>query len=59
MSFALDKYHGKVMGVCAGLSRWSNVDVTLIRVTAVALTLLGLGSTILVYLAIALIADAR
>ncbi|MBB5684237.1 PspC domain-containing protein [Sphingobium boeckii] len=56
--FALDKSHGKIMGVCSGLARWMNVDVTIVRIVAVALTLLGFGSTILVYLAIGLIANA-
>ena len=58
-TFALDKSRGKLMGVCAGRARWANIDVTLVRVAAVALTLVGVGSTILVYLVIALIAEAR
>ena len=57
--FALDKSNAKIMGVCSGLARWMNVDLTLIRILAVALTLLGVGSTIILYLIVGLIAEAR
>lgn len=57
--FALDKSNAKIMGVCAGLARWMNVDVTIIRILAVALTLLGVGSTIILYLIVGLVAQAR
>lgn len=57
--FALDKSHARIMGVCSGLARWMNVDVTIIRILAVALTLLGVGSTIILYLIVGLIAEAR
>lgn len=42
-SFTLDRRHGKIMGVCAGLSNRSGIDVTLIRVAVVLLTLCALG----------------
>ena len=47
-SFALDRSNGKLMGVCSGIARYFGID---------AGTLLGFGSFILIYLAIALIAD--
>lgn len=56
-TFRLDKANGKFMGVCSGLARYFGVDVTLMRVVWVLATLLGFGSLILVYLAIAFIAD--
>jgi len=45
------------MGVCAGISNYFSVDVTLVRVAFALATLLGLGSAIIVYLLIGLIAD--
>lgn len=56
-AFRLDKSRGKLMGVCAGISNYFGLDVTLVRIAWVLATLLGFGSLILVYLAIGLIAD--
>ena len=59
-SYALDKSNGKMLGVCAGLARTTGWDPTIIRVAAVAATLLLLGPVaIVIYLATALIAEAR
>ncbi|UVI40687.1 PspC domain-containing protein [Qipengyuania spongiae] len=55
--FRLDKRDGKLMGVCAGIGNYFGVDTTLVRIAFVLGTLLGLGSFILIYLAIGLIAD--
>jgi len=55
--FHLDKQEGKVFGVCAGLANWSEVDALWWRLGFVGTTLLGFGMPILVYIAIALIAD--
>ncbi len=55
--FRLDKGRGKLMGVCAGISNYFGVDVTLVRVAFALGTLLGFGSAILIYLLIGLIAD--
>ncbi len=54
--FRLNKTDGKLMGVCAGLADYSGIDLTLIRVAAVLLTVLGVGSTLLLYLLVGLIA---
>jgi phage shock protein PspC (stress-responsive transcriptional regulator) len=56
-SFRLDKANGKFMGVSAGIANYFNVDVTLVRAAWVVGTLLGVGSLVIVYLAIGLIAD--
>lgn len=56
-AFRLDKQHGKLLGVCAGIGGYFGIDTTLVRIGFVLGTLLGFGSLILVYLAIALIAD--
>lgn len=56
-SFKLDRSEGKLMGVCSGIARYFGIDATWVRLGFVAGTLLGFGSFILIYLAIALIAD--
>ncbi|MFN4112707.1 MAG: PspC domain-containing protein [Sphingomonadaceae bacterium] len=56
-SFRLDKAHGKLWGVCGGIANYFGIDPMLVRIGFVAGTLIGFGSLILVYLAIALIAD--
>jgi phage shock protein C len=58
-SFRLNKSEGKIMGVCAGLADYSGIDLMLIRVLAVLLTLCGVGSTIILYLLVGLIAPAN
>lgn len=56
-SFRLDKANGKLMGVCAGLANYFKVDPMIVRAVFVIGTLVGFGSFILIYLAIALLAD--
>ncbi|KHL26401.1 recombinase RecF [Croceibacterium mercuriale] len=51
----LDKANGKLMGVCAGLANRFEVDPLWIRLLFVIGTLVGFGSFILIYLAIALL----
>ena len=59
-SYALDKSNARMLGVCAGLSRSTGWDPTIVRVGAVVATLLLLGPlAIVIYLATALIAEAR
>lgn len=59
-SYALDKSNAKMLGVCAGLSRSTGWDPNIVRIGAVAATLLVLGPlAIVLYLAAALIAEAR
>ena len=57
-SFRLNKTDGKIMGVCAGLSDYSGIDLMLVRIAAVLLTLCGFGSTILLYILVGLIAPS-
>ena len=59
-SYALDKSNGKMLGVCAGLARTTGWDPMLVRIGAVAATLLLLGPVaIVLYVVTALIAEAR
>jgi len=55
--FRLNKERGKAMGVCAGIADRFGIDVMLVRIAFVIGTLAGLGSLLLVYLMIGLIAD--
>jgi phage shock protein PspC (stress-responsive transcriptional regulator) len=56
-SFALDRRNGKIFGVCAGIADYFGIDPMIVRAGFVIGTLIGFGSFILIYLAIALIAD--
>lgn len=53
----LDKPNGKIMGVCSGLANWSGIDANILRVIFVLATIFGVGSAIIIYLAIGLIVD--
>ena len=55
--FRLDRTDGKVFGVCAGLANYMNVDPMIVRAVFVAGTIFGFGSFVLIYLAIALLAE--
>jgi phage shock protein C len=55
----LDKANGKIMGVCAGLANYTGIETVWIRVAFVAASLLGMGSPVLIYLVIGLVADRQ
>ncbi len=55
--FHLDRANGKVFGVCAGIARYFGIDPMIVRIVFAAGTIIGFGSFLLIYLAIALIAD--
>jgi len=58
--YALDKSNATLLGVCAGLSRSTGWDPTLVRLGAVLTTLLLLGPVMVAaYLLTALVAEAR
>ena len=44
-----------ILGVCGGIADYANMDPTLVRIIAVALIFLGVGSPILVYLIMAIV----
>ncbi len=56
--FTLDKANGKLMGVCAGFSRRTGVDATLIRILTVLSVFLAGGIIIPVYFVAGLVAPA-
>jgi phage shock protein PspC (stress-responsive transcriptional regulator) len=56
-SFKLNKADKKIAGVCSGLSKYFNVDVTLLRVGFICLTLAtGFVPFALLYIILALVA---
>ena len=55
--FHLDKANGKFMGVCAGIANRFGWDVNLVRIGFAIGTVLGVGSLLVVYLVIGLVAD--
>ena len=55
--FHLDKTNGKFMGVCAGIANYFGWDVNLVRIGFALGTVLGVGSLLVVYLVIGLVAD--
>ena len=56
-AFRLDKRNGKIFGVCSGIANYFGIDPMLVRIGFAAGTILGFGTFLLVYLAVALIAD--
>jgi phage shock protein C len=56
-SFALDRSNSKLLGVCSGIANSFNVDALLVRLGFVITVLMGFGLPILLYFAIALLAD--
>ena len=55
----LDKQHGKLLGVCAGLANYTGIEVVWWRVGFVVATLIGFGFPILLYLVIGLVANSQ
>ena len=57
--FYLDKQHGKLKGVCAGIADYTGIDVSIVRIAMVLGTVLGSGALIIVYVAAAWIAPVK
>lgn len=55
--FYLNKRDGKLMGVCAGLADYTGIDMLWIRIATAVLFFAGVGSLLLVYLLIGLVAN--
>lgn len=56
-SFRLDKTNGKLLGVCAGIANYLHADPLIVRAVFVLGALFGVGTFIVIYFAIALLAD--
>ena len=48
--FLLNRPRGKVMGVCAGLADWLNVDVLVVRLGVIVATLVTGPVAVLLYI---------
>lgn len=57
--FYLDKRHGKVMGVCAGIADYTGLDVTLVRIMMAGAFLMSGGSVLPLYFIAGIIADDK
>jgi phage shock protein C len=57
--FYLDKKNGKWLGVCAGISDYTGVDVTLVRIGILLLTFLGSGAGLIAYFVTAWMAPVK
>ena len=58
--FYLDKRNGKFMGVCAGISDYTGIDVTFVRVGVVLLTIFATGGLgFIAYLALGVLANDK
>ena len=57
--FYLDKRHGKVLGVCAGLADYTGIDVNLVRILFVLGIFMGGGALIPVYFIAGMIAKDK
>jgi len=55
--FRLDKTDAKLSGVCSGIANYFGLDPMIVRLGFVAAAVLGVGSSILLYIIIALLAD--
>ncbi|HYJ31217.1 MAG TPA: envelope stress response membrane protein PspC [Allosphingosinicella sp.] len=57
--FYLDKKNAKWLGVCAGVSDYTGVDVTLVRIGILLLTVLGSGAGLIAYFVTAWMAPVK
>ena len=57
--FYLDKQNAKWAGVCAGISDYTGIDVTVVRLGFVLGTILGSGTLLLAYFIIAWMAPKK
>lgn len=55
MEKRLTRKNKMLLGVCGGLADYFNMDASVVRLIAVALIFLGVGSPILVYLVMAIV----
>jgi phage shock protein C len=57
--FYLDKQNKKWLGVCAGISDYTGLDATLVRIGFLLLTFLGSGAGLIAYIVTAWMAPVR
>jgi len=57
--FYLDKQNKKWLGVCAGISDYSGIDATIVRIGFLLLTFFGSGAGLIAYLVTAWMAPVK
>ena len=57
--FYLDKQNKKWLGVCAGISDYTGIDTTIVRIGFLLLTVLGSGAGFIAYLVTAWMAPVK
>lgn len=55
MEKRLTRKNKMILGVCGGIADYFNMDASIVRLIAVALIFLGVGSPVLVYLVMAIV----
>jgi phage shock protein C len=55
MEKRLTRKNKMILGVCGGIADYFNMDASVVRLIAVALIFLGVGSPVLVYLVMAIV----
>lgn len=57
--FYRDKRNGKWLGVCAGISDYTGIDATVVRIAFVLLILMGSGAPFLAYIVAGIVAPKK
>ena len=52
-------YNKMIFGVCNGIAEYFNIDVSIVRVIFVLAALLGFGTSIIVYIVLAIILPTK
>ncbi len=55
--FRLDKSDAKLAGVCSGIANYFDIDPMVVRLGFVAAAIFSVGAPVLLYIAVALVAD--
>ncbi|MBL7926614.1 MAG: PspC domain-containing protein [Bacteroidia bacterium] len=55
MEKRLTRKNKMLMGVCGGIADYFNMDVVVVRLIAVGLLLLGVGSPVIIYIIMAIV----
>lgn len=57
--FNLDKRNAVLAGVCSGIANYTGIDTFWVRLATVLGTIFGIGSLVIVYIIVALIAQPQ
>lgn len=57
--FYRDKHNGKILGVCAGIAEYTEINVLWVRLATVALVFMGMGLVVPAYFMLGLLAAKK